>query len=175
MKCGPFVIIPHCHIIALKENYTANKFKSDMLTMGLNVKIPSSYEIPFKISSITNMCHTIMLLNHNWVDGKISSPQQGTWCQSLNCNLSMEPPECCDIASGGGIKKRHRCLLLNVISGELVVTAVINLRMCRRDQICLSNTPVLSRVNLIWLVAHVVKSVQEKMLIPSWNYDSKGS
>ena len=99
-------------------------------------------------------------------------PQHGTWSPSLNCNLAMEPPECCDIASGGGIKKRHRCLLLNVISGELVVTAVINLRMCRRDQICLSNTPVLSRVNLIWLVAHVVKSVQEKMLIPSWNYDS---
>ena len=88
-----------------------------------------------------------------------------TWCPSLNYNLSMEPPKCCDIASGGGIKKRHRCLLLNVISGELLVTAVINLRMCRGDQICLTNTPVLSRVNLIWLVAHVVKSVQEKMLI----------
>ena len=55
----------------------------------------------------------------------------GTWSPSLNCNLSMEPPECCDITSGGGIKKRHRCLLLNVISGELVVTAVVNLRMCR--------------------------------------------
>ena len=112
--------------------------------------------------------------NHNWVDGKISSPRHETWSPSLNCNLSMEPPECCDITSGGGIKKRHRCLLLNVISGELVVTAVINLRMCRRDQICLTNTPVLSRVNLIWLVAHVVKSVQEKCkLIPSWKYDSE--
>ena len=134
-----------------------------MLTMGLNVKIPSSHEIPFKISSFTNTCHTIMLLNHNLVDGKISSARHETWSPSLNYNLSMEPPECCDIASGGGIKKRHRCLLLNVISGELVVTAVINLRMCRWDQICLSNTPVLSRVNLIWLVAHVVKSVKEKL------------
>ena len=129
------------------------------------VKIPWSHEIPFKMSpkcpqsptSATLLCCQII------IELIAKYPQHGTWSPSLNYNLAMEPPECCDIASGGGIKKRHRCLLLNVISGELVVTAVINLRMCRWDQICLSNTPVLSRVNLIWLVAHVVKSVQEKL------------